>query len=60
MMFLIGILLLTILTILLYKFFNENKTNINNDSPLDILQKKYARGDIDDTEFERKKQNLQR
>lgn len=60
MMFLIGILVLTILIILLYKFLKDNKTNVGKENPLEILQKKYARRDIDEKEFERKKQNLQR
>lgn len=60
MMFLIAILVLTGLSVLLYKFFKDDKTNIGTESPLDILQKRYARGDIDEKEFDRKKRNLQR
>lgn len=57
MMFLIGILVLTILS---YKFLKDHKTDIGTENPLDILQKKYAKGKIDEKEFERKKRNLQR
>lgn len=60
MMFLIGILVLTVLTVLLCKFFKDDKTYIGTESPLDILQRKYARGDIDEMEFERKKRHLLR
>lgn len=59
MMFLIGILVITALSVLLYKLFNGDKPLKGTEDPLDILQKKYARGDIDDKEFERKKRILQ-
>ncbi len=60
MMFLIGILVITALTVLLYKFFKDDNPFPGTEDPLDILQKKYARGDIDEKEFERKKRILQR
>lgn len=57
MMFLIVVL---VLSVLLYKFFKDDKINIGTENPHDILQKKYARGNIDEEEFERRRKNLQR
>ena len=33
---------------------------VRNDASLDILRERYARGEIDSEEYERRKQNLQR
>lgn len=57
MMFLIVVL---VLSVLLYIIFKDDKINIGTENPHDILQKKYARGDINEEEFERRRQNLQK
>ena len=44
------------------KAFNGNVSNNDNsikDSPLEILKKRYARGEIDEQEFIRKRKELE-
>lgn len=38
---------------------NNNKPSIENDSPLEILKKRYARGEIDEEEYERRRKELE-
>jgi len=45
------------------KAFNANTSNSNNsgmDSPLEILKKRFARGEIDELEFNRKRKELEK
>ena len=37
----------------------EDRGERTGDSPLDILEERYARGEIDEEEFERRKRKLQ-
>ena len=39
---------------------NSNQSNIENDSPLEILKKRYARGEIEEEEFEQRRRKLER
>ncbi|MFH1427000.1 MAG: SHOCT domain-containing protein [Patescibacteria group bacterium] len=52
-LFIIGI-------VLIIAWYNKNKDNITlkADSALDILKERYAKGEIDKTEFEEKKKDL--
>ena len=38
---------------------NAGKNNETNDTPLEILQKRYARGEINEEEFERRRKELE-
>jgi len=46
--------------ILIFYFFNKNdqEKKIDVETPLDILKKRYARGDISKEEFEERKKGL--
>ncbi|WP_319370847.1 SHOCT domain-containing protein [uncultured Ilyobacter sp.] len=50
-----------LIIILIFYFFNKNDkdNNIENVTPLDILKKRYARGEITKQEFEEIKKDLQ-
>lgn len=58
-MFLFWIALITLIGYLLYKFFKRTKSLTGSDrNSLDILKKRYARGEISESEFERRKHKL--
>jgi len=38
---------------------NSNKASSDKESPLDILKKRYARGEIDEEEFEHRRKELE-
>ncbi len=55
----IGVLLLAILVWIIVKAYSSKKRGKpDNSSPLDILKERYARGEIDKDEFERRKKEL--
>ncbi len=56
----IGAIILAIIVWLILKVVNQKNVNKQSDtnSPLDILKKRYARGEIDKAEFEEKKKAL--
>jgi len=60
-MWFFGILMLVAL-FMLFKAMttNDNQSNNNapSESPLDVLKKRYALGEIDEEEFERRKKTL--
>lgn len=51
-----------VLVVLIYVvkliFGSVNRNATDKEEPLDILKKRYARGEIDDEEFERRKKQL--
>ncbi len=57
------IIFLVVIGFVIYFLFQAQKTNTRNGSimetPLDILKKRYARGEIDKEEFDRKKNDLE-
>ena len=56
----IGLLVLAAIILLIVRATNPNtpKESGNDKSALDILKERYARGEIDKTEFEKKKEDL--
>lgn len=38
---------------------NSNQSSTDNDSPLEILKKRYARGEIEEEEYERRRKELE-
>lgn len=60
MMWLIWILLIVLVSLLLYRLYqNDNPAAPEKDSALEILRKRYARGEISKEEYEQGKQDLQ-
>jgi putative membrane protein len=54
-------LLLIVVIIVLFKIFTRTDSRSNNsaeDSPLEILKKRYARGDINEEQFKRRRKEL--
>ena len=54
--------ILLVVIILIIKGATPNRSSSNmpaNESPLDILKKRYARGEIDESEFNRRRRDLE-
>jgi putative membrane protein len=47
--------------IFLYRFFNNSNSgkSSNKESPLDILKRRYANGELSTAEYEERKKNLE-
>lgn len=58
MMWLIWIPLLILIVVLIYKLLNNESSDFQKETPLEILRKRYARGEITEEEFRKKKQEL--
>lgn len=54
----IGLFLLVLVIWLIIRTANRNPQSSKSESPLDILKSRYARGEIDKEEYEKKKSEL--
>jgi putative membrane protein len=57
----IGLVVLVLIVLLIVRSIGPNtaeKSPAEGESPLDVLKKRYARGEIDKEEFEEKKRDL--
>lgn len=58
----LGLILIVIVAYFLLKYFNENKdvsnTSTRKDSSIDVLNERYAKGEIDEEEYNRRKKVL--
>ncbi|MEX0890356.1 MAG: SHOCT domain-containing protein [Balneolaceae bacterium] len=57
MMFFWWFLLITLVVVVVRALLNTNKVSVN-ETPLEILKRRYANGEIDKEEFEERKKNL--
>ncbi|WP_375725227.1 SHOCT domain-containing protein [Arcobacter sp. KX21116] len=48
-----------IIVFLIFSIFSNKDTKSENDTPLDILKKKFARGDISEEEYKSRKKILE-
>ncbi|MDP2646367.1 MAG: SHOCT domain-containing protein [Desulfobacterales bacterium] len=59
---LMWLIVLVLVAVVIYFLFRASKSKAPDDSvketPLDILKKRYAKGEIDKEEFDRKKEDL--
>lgn len=58
-----GLILIAIVAYFLIKHFDENNAGSNNSrgrkDPIDILDERYAKGEIDDEEYSRRRKTLE-
>lgn len=58
MMFIWWFLIIVLVIVVVRALFNTNQKESNNDTPLEILKRRYANGEIDKEEFEKRKKDL--
>ncbi|ALO17279.1 SHOCT domain-containing protein [Salinivirga cyanobacteriivorans] len=54
----IGLVIVIVIIWVFFKFMNQDKKVSNNKTPLDLLNERYAKGEIDKQEYEEKKRDL--
>lgn len=58
MMFFWWLLLIALIVVLLRPLFKSKRPEDSNETPLEILNRRYAEGEIDKKEFEQRKKDL--
>ncbi|MEX2463389.1 MAG: SHOCT domain-containing protein [Balneolaceae bacterium] len=58
MMFFWWLLIIALVVIIVRAFINLNNANATSETPMDILKRRYANGEIDKEEFEERKKDL--
>lgn len=58
MMFIWWFLLIALVIVLLRPLFKTNQQESESETPLEILKRRYANGEIDQEEFEKRKKDL--
>lgn len=58
MMFFWWFLLIVLVIVLARPLFKTNQQESDNETPLEILKRRYADGEIDQEEFEKRKKDL--
>lgn len=53
------IVFIVVIVVLAVNALQSRKDERETESPMDVLKKRYARGEIDDEEFERRKERLE-
>jgi len=53
------IVFIVVIVVLAVNALQSKKDERDTESPMDVLKKRYARGEIDDEEFERRKERLE-
>lgn len=59
-MWVFWLLLIVVIVVLVRVFADGGSPQQRQDTPLDMLKARYARGEIDDEEFERRRRELER
>lgn len=59
MMFFWGFIIIVLVVIAVRALMNANQNKQHNETPMEILKRRYANGEIDEEEFHRRKQELQ-
>ena len=54
----IGLIIVVAIIWMVFKFMNQQKQITNNKSALDLLNERYAKGEIDKAEYEERKKDL--
>ncbi|MDR8391438.1 SHOCT domain-containing protein [Aliifodinibius sp. S!AR15-10] len=60
MMFVWWFIIIVLVIIAIRALINSNQNKQNNKTPMEILKRRYANGEIDEEEFHRRKQELQK
>ena len=54
----LGLVIVVVIIWIFFKLMNQDKQVSNNQTPLDLLNERYAKGEIDKQEYEEKKRDL--
>jgi len=57
-MWFIPLLIIVLITVLVISLYKNNSISAKNETPLEILKKRYAKGEITNEQFEKMKNNI--